>query len=57
MISDRLPRGAVICFDELGHRDYPGETLAVMEGLGLRNLRLRRLPLSANMCYTIVGES
>ncbi len=56
LLRGRMAKGAVICFDELNHRDYPGETLAVMETLGLPNLRLRRLPISANMCYAVVGE-
>jgi hypothetical protein len=55
-VIDRVPRGGVICFDELNHADYPGETIAVMETLGLKNLRLRRFPFSANMCYAVVGE-
>jgi hypothetical protein len=33
-ISSRLIPGSVIVFDELNHRDYPGETAAAMEVLG-----------------------
>ena len=39
-----MPKGAVIVFDELNHSDYPGETMAVMEVLGIRNLELKRVP-------------
>jgi hypothetical protein len=39
----RMPRGAIIAFDELDNPIWPGETLAVIESLGLNNLRLRRL--------------
>lgn len=39
----RMPRGAIIAFDELDNPIWPGETLAVIESLGLRSLRLRRL--------------
>jgi hypothetical protein len=52
----RLPKGAVICFDELNHKDYPGETLAVIESLGLENIRLRRLDMASMMSYAIIGE-
>lgn len=39
----RMPCGSIIAFDELDNPIWPGETLAVIESLGLRNLRLRRL--------------
>jgi hypothetical protein len=39
----RMPRGAIIAFDELDNPIWPGETLAVLESLGINNLRLRRL--------------
>jgi len=40
----------------LNHGDYPGETLAVMETLGLRNIRLRRFEFSSMLSYAVVGE-
>lgn len=40
----RMPRGAVVVFDELGLPEYPGETAAVAATVGLSNLRLQRLP-------------
>lgn len=39
----RMPKGAVVAFDELDNPLWPGETLAAIEAVGLRNLRLRRL--------------
>lgn len=39
----RMPKGAILAFDELDNPLWPGETLAVLETLGLRNLRLQRL--------------
>jgi hypothetical protein len=39
----RMPRGAILAFDELDNPIWPGETLAVLEALGLRSLRLQRL--------------
>jgi len=39
----RMPRGAILAFDELDNPMWPGETQAVLEGLSLRNLRLQRL--------------
>jgi len=39
----RMPRGAVVAFDELDNPIWPGETVAALDAVGLRNLRLRRL--------------
>lgn len=39
----RMPRGAILAFDELDNPIWPGETLAVLETMGIRNLRLQRL--------------
>jgi hypothetical protein len=50
----RIPRGGIIAFDELNHPDYPGETLAAMEAVGIQNLRLRRLPISSMASYAVV---
>jgi len=43
-IRDRLTRGSVLAFDELNCKEFPGETLAVMEVLGLDQFRLQRNP-------------
>ncbi len=39
----RMPKGSVIAFDELDNPIWPGETKAVLDSIGLRNLRLERL--------------
>lgn len=39
----RMPKGAVIAFDELDNPLWPGETLALLESLGIGRLRLSRL--------------
>ncbi|GGX49140.1 class I SAM-dependent methyltransferase [Undibacterium squillarum] len=43
-ILPRLVKGSVLVFDELNCPRFPGETLAVMEVLGLNRLRLQRDP-------------
>lgn len=42
----RMPKGGVIVFDELGLAEYPGETAAAAEIVGLGQMRLRKLPFS-----------
>jgi hypothetical protein len=39
----RMPRGAIIAFDELDNPLWPGETMALLETLGVRRLALQRL--------------
>jgi hypothetical protein len=54
LLVPRMPKGAVILFDELNMRQFPGETLATIEMLGLRNLRLFRFPYATCMSYTVL---
>lgn len=39
----RMPKGSLICFDELDNPMWPGETLAVLETIGIGKLKLQRL--------------
>lgn len=39
----RMPKGALLVFDELDNPIWPGETLALLETCGVRNLKLQRL--------------
>lgn len=54
LVVNRIPKGGVIAFDELNHSDYPGETIAVMETVGVNNLRLKRLDISSMLAYAIL---
>ncbi|MEM6257405.1 MAG: TylF/MycF/NovP-related O-methyltransferase [Planctomycetota bacterium] len=50
----RMPKGAVICFDELYDKNWPGETQAVDEVVGLKNLRIERFPFVSNLSYAVL---
>ena len=50
----RMPKGAVIAFDELNQAHWPGETLAVLETLGLRNLRIERFPYHSALSFAVL---
>ncbi len=52
----RMPRGAVLAFDELNQKLWPGETVAVMETVGVHKLAIRRFPFVPSMSYAILGE-
>lgn len=51
----RMPKGAVLAFDELDNPQWPGETLAVLDGMGLNNLELRRLEWDPYISYARIG--
>jgi hypothetical protein len=50
----RMPKGSVIAFDELAQVHWPGETLAVLETIGLRNLRIQRLPFQPSISFAVL---
>lgn len=51
---ERMPKGAVLAFDELNQKQWPGETLAVLEQVGLRNLAIRRMPFTPALSYAVL---
>jgi hypothetical protein len=53
MIWHRCPKGAVIGFDELNDKDSPGETLALLEKIGIGNLRLQRLSNTSRTSFFV----
>jgi len=50
----RMPKGAVVVFDELNAEIFPGETQAVDEVLGLSNLRIQRFPFDSYVSYAVI---
>lgn len=53
-IKPHLCKGSVLVFDELADDYFPGETIAVAEVLGLRNLRIQRVPTAARISYAVL---
>ena len=47
----RMPKGAVIAFDELAQANWPGETRAVLDMIGLHNLKVERLPFHPQISF------
>lgn len=50
-IKDRLTVGSILVFDELNYPTFPGETLAVIEAIGLRNVSIQRFPYCSRVSY------
>lgn len=53
-IVPRMPKGAIIIFDELNNSSWPGETVAVLDTLGLINLRIQRFPFEPYISYAVL---
>jgi hypothetical protein len=50
----RMPKGALLVFDELDNPMWPGETMAALEEVGLRRLSLRRLDWDPYISYAVL---
>lgn len=55
-IIPRLTKGSVVVFDELNHPAFPGETLALDEVLGLKNVAMRKSRWQPYSAYFIWGS-
>jgi hypothetical protein len=53
-ILPRMPKGSILAFDELGNSDWPGETQALVETLGIKELEIRNFPWEPNISYAIL---
>jgi hypothetical protein len=54
LLMPRLTKGSIVAFDELNDPDSPGETLALMETMGLNNVRLKRPKDASRVSYLVI---
>lgn len=50
----RMPKGAVLAFDELDNPLWPGETAAMLEVCGPNRLRIERLPFDPYIGFVVI---
>lgn len=50
-VKPHLCKGSILVFDELCDDIFPGETIALRETLGISNLRINRMPMTARVSY------
>jgi hypothetical protein len=50
----RMPKGAIIVFDQFNARIFPGETRALNDVIGIRNLEIRRFPFDSYVSYAVL---
>ncbi|QJB55724.1 class I SAM-dependent methyltransferase [Pseudodesulfovibrio sp. zrk46] len=53
-IAPRLFKGSILVFDELCDDIFPGETVALLETMGVNGLRIKRMPMTARVSYAVV---
>ena len=49
----RVVKGGIVVFDELNCKQYPGETIAMLEELDLSQVELKRFPFTTHLSYFI----
>jgi hypothetical protein len=50
----RMPKGSIIAFDELDNPIWPGETMALLETLGINKIKIERIEFDPYIGFTIV---
>lgn len=50
MVLPRMPKGAIVAFDELHCEEWPGETQALHDAVGISNAKIERMPFSS-ICW------
>ena len=54
LLLPRMPKGAIIAFDELNCDRWPGETLALRDTIGINGLRLERSTFDTMISYAVI---
>jgi hypothetical protein len=52
----RMPKGAILAFDELDNPLWPGETLAMIKQCSAGSLRIQRLEFDPYIGFAVIGE-
>ena len=52
-LLSRVPKGGVVAFDEINMKEYPGESLALMETVDLGTVELKKVSFSSRVSYFI----
>ncbi len=50
----RMPKGAIVAFDELNTATFPGETIALHETLGISSISLRRHTIDPYISFAVL---
>ena len=50
----RMPVGAIVAFDQLNQKQWQGETLALLESVGVRKLKIERFNFQPQISYAVI---
>jgi hypothetical protein len=50
----RMPKGAILAFDEINNQDWPGETMALLEELNIKDCELRCFEYEPNISFMVI---
>ncbi len=50
----RCSKGSIVCFDEINHPLWPGETRALLEQFSLKEIKIQKFPFEINMSYIVL---
>ena len=54
IVLTKMAKGGIIGFDELNHPGWPGETIALAEVMGFKNIKLERMPYSPFTSFLVL---
>ncbi len=52
----RMPKGSIIAFDDVNDKNWPGETKALLDTIGIRNIKLERFSFDTRVAYAIMDN-
>jgi len=50
----RMPKGSIIVFDEINNPDFVGEPKALLDTIGMSNLKIKRFSFNSFMSYAVL---
>ena len=50
----RMPKGSILAFDELDNPIWPGETLALLKSIGIRELKIERMDFDPYIGFAVL---
>jgi hypothetical protein len=50
----RMPKGSIIAFDEINNEMWPGETVALLESMNIRDLKIQQYPYEPSISYAVI---
>lgn len=53
-LVSRMPKGSIIAFDQLNQKKWPGETLALLDTIGVSTLKLQRFTFQPQISYAVL---